>query len=124
MAEQKKRNLKPENAAEYGRISGEKRRAKKNMQEIAQMFLTMPAPITAVPEELLKLSKQIGVKITVGGAVLLAQIHKAIYSKDTKAAEFVRDTAGEKPKDNVNMNGNISYINLMKDLKETIGEEM
>ena len=124
MAGNKTRNFNPENAAEYGRMSGEARRKKKNLQEIAQMFLSMPASITAVPEELLTLSKQIGVKVTVGGAILLAQIHKAIYSKDTKAAEFVRDTAGEKPKDDVNMNGNISYINLIKELKETTGEEM
>lgn len=106
---------------EIGKKSGEARRAKKNMQELAQMFLDMPAAISQVPQEIIALSKKFDTKLTIGGAILISQIHKAIVNKDTKAAEFVRDTAGQKPTDNVNLNGRMSYIEL---LKQAEGDDM
>ena len=36
-------------------------------------------------------------EMTMDEAVVLQQYAKAIYDKDTKSAEFLRDTAGEKP---------------------------
>ncbi|NCC19216.1 MAG: hypothetical protein EOM29_09785 [Bacteroidia bacterium] len=90
------------------------------MREIAQMFLDMPCTISENIEELLKLSKHLGVKLDIQGAILLAQIHKAIVQKDTKAAEFVRDTAGQKPTDKVDMEGKLTYTNL---LDKAIGKE-
>ena len=36
-------------------------------------------------------------------AVVLAQYAKAIVNQDTKAAEFLRDTAGEKPSTDLNI---------------------
>ena len=51
-------------------------------------------------------------KITVEDAILYAQITKAIKDKDTVAAAFVRDTSGQKPKDEVEHN--VSIDNLLK----------
>lgn len=42
--------------------------------------------------------------MTMDEALVLQQYAKAITQQDTKAAEFIRDTAGEKPSTNVNMN--------------------
>ena len=110
-----------ENAQKAGRASGVARRQKKNMQDIALAFLSMPADITNIPDEIINLAKFMKLKITVQEAILLAQINKAIKNQDTKAAEFVRDTAGQKPTDKLNMGGQLSYINI---LKEATGEDM
>lgn len=115
------RNMDREMKVLGGKKSGEARRKKKNMQELATTFLNMPASISEMPEEILSLSKKFDMKLTIQGAILLAQIHKAIVNKDTKAAEFVRDTAGQKPVENVNMDGRFNYVDL---LKQAEGEDM
>ena len=43
-------------------------------------------------------------KMTMDEAVVLQQYAKAITQQDTKAAEFLRDSVGDKPSTNVNMN--------------------
>lgn len=39
--------------------------------------------------------------------VVLQQYSNAIYDRSTKAAEFLRDTAGEKPSTQVDLNGSV-----------------
>lgn len=43
-----------------------------------------------------------GINITVQDAMLIAQVQRALKG-DTRAAEFIRDTLGQKPTDAVNM---------------------
>ena len=43
-------------------------------------------------------------KMTMDEVVVLQQYAKAIIQQDTKAAEFIRDSVGEKPSSTVNMN--------------------
>ena len=108
MAKNEFLNMTPEQRRENGRkggiASGEAKRKKKAMRERLEILLDMP----------LKNGKEIDIadiqsfadlkkkNITVQEAVLIAQIQRAMAG-DTVAAAFVRDTVGEKPKDNMNV---------------------
>ena len=68
-----------------GIASGRARRKKKEMRE----------ELIAILEEKIA-DKQTGKKTKLQRAILLAQVKEALKGK-TKAAEFIRDTIGEKP---------------------------
>lgn len=86
-------NLNPvhskEEARKRGRAggikSGEAKREKKKLRELAQMIL----------EE--EFTTDEGVTLTRGEAALRAQAIKAIDNGDTRALAFLRDTAGQAP---------------------------
>lgn len=80
-----------------GKASGEARRKKKAMKEVLETLLELPLNDTTAPEELksfLDFGKN--KNVTIEQAILMAQIVKAITKGDTKAAAFIRDTAGQK----------------------------
>ena len=93
------------NGAAGGRASGESRRRKRAMREVLDDLLSMPLKKGALKEieSLADLAGPNGkinllngkVNVTVEQAVLLAQILQAING-NTKAATFLRDTAGQK----------------------------
>lgn len=103
-------NLKPyeftsdqsrEKAAENGRkggiASGVAKRKKKAMREVLEELLVLPLNDLDAPEKVksfLDFGKN--KNVTIEQAVLMAQIVKAITKGDTKAAAFIRDTAGQK----------------------------
>ena len=66
--------------------SGEARREKKKLRELAQLILE---------EEIT--DKATGQKMSQGEAALRVQARKAIVDGDTKALTFLRDTAGQAP---------------------------
>ena len=93
------------NGAAGGRASGEARRRRKAMREVLDELLELPLR-KGVIKELQSLADPAGpngkinllngkVNVTVEQAVLLAQILQAING-NTKAATFLRDTAGQK----------------------------
>lgn len=93
------------NGAAGGRASGESRRRKRSMREALDELLELPLR-KGVIKELQSLADLAGpngkinllngkVNVTVEQAVLLAQILQAING-NTKAATFLRDTAGQK----------------------------
>ena len=87
-----------EQAAAAGRVggvrSGEERRKRRSMREAAQAILQAKLPEGSEIAELLKL---MGVEDPRGAdAIMLAMADKA-RTGDARAAEFVRDTGGEKP---------------------------
>lgn len=93
------------NGAAGGRASGEARRRRKAMREVLDELLELPLR-KGVIKELQSLADLAGpngktnllngkVNVTVEQAVLLAQILQAING-NTKAATFLRDTAGQK----------------------------
>lgn len=66
-----------------------------------------------------------GKNITVQEAIMLAQIQKAMKG-DTRAAEFVRDSSGNKLKEAVELSGNVNnpFADLTtEELKKLIGDE-
>ena len=90
-------NFNKENAKEYGtkggQISGEVRRRKKNMREMARTLLELPL----TGKENIENLKKLGVDtedITNQMAVLVSMMKAALVDGDVKAATFLRDTAG------------------------------
>jgi len=92
-----------------GIASGKARREKKLMRETLDVLLSMPLKNgkNADVESVRNFAALKGKNISVQDAILIAQIQKAMKG-DTKAAEYVRDTMGQKPVDNVNMSGEIN----------------
>lgn len=81
-------------------------RRDRSMQDIAKWLgkLTLNKEILYSPDEISDMEKAKEINLTANEAILLAQYQKAI-SGDTKAAEFIRDTAGEKPKEQIEVQG-------------------
>lgn len=108
MAKNEFLNMTPEQRRENGRkggiASGEAKRKKKAMRERLEILLAMPlGKGEAIDIEDIQSFAALKKKnITVQEAVLVAQITRAMTG-DTAAAAFVRDTVGEKPKDNMNV---------------------
>lgn len=91
-----------------GIASGKARREKKKMRETLEIILSMPmknGKFTDV-ESIRNFAALKGKNISVQDAIMIAQIQKAMKG-DTKAAEYVRDTIGQKPVDSVDMNMNM-----------------
>ena len=97
------------NGKKGGIASGKKRREKKAMKDTLETLLKMPLEAgKAVDLEGIKSIAAIkGKNITVQEAIMLAQIKKAIKG-DTKAAEYIRDTSGNKLKEGVEISGSIN----------------
>lgn len=110
-------NLEPvrtkEEAAEKGRkggiASGKAKREKKAMRETLATLLSMPLkPGKSTDIETIRnVASLKGENISVQEAIMFAQIQKALKG-DTKAAEFVRDTSGNKLKDYVDISGSVN----------------
>lgn len=91
-------------AKKGGIASGKARREKKMMRETLEILLSMPLKNgrEADVESIKNFAALKGKNISVQEAIMIAQIQKAMKG-DTKAAEYVRDTVGEKPDNKVNM---------------------
>lgn len=97
-----------ERATKGGIASGIARRERKAMKDTLAELLSMPlkpGKSTSI-EAIRNLASVKGKNITVQEAIMLAQIQKAMKG-DTRAAEFVRDSSGNKPKDDVSMSVNL-----------------
>lgn len=92
-----------------GIASGKARREKKLMRETLDVLLSMPLKNgkNADVESIRNFAALKGKNINVQEAILIAQVQKAMKG-DTKAAEYVRDTIGQKPVENVNMSGEVN----------------
>lgn len=95
-------------AQKGGIASGKARREKKAMRETLEALLSMQMKSgkAANIEEIKSFSTLKGKNISVQEAMSIAMIQKAIKG-NVKAAEWVRDTAGQKPAENMNMNMNL-----------------
>lgn len=111
-----KENLKTPSSAEArsngkkgGIASGKARREKKAMKETLETLLQMPLKSGKAVDldEIKDIAALKGKNITVQEAIMLAQIQKAMKG-DTKAAEYVRDTSGNKLKEGVELSGGIN----------------
>lgn len=105
----------PEERAECGRrggiASGEAKRRKKVLKETLEVLLSMPLKSGAAAniEEILSFADVKGKNINVQEAMMIAQIQKALKG-DTNAATFVRDTAGQAPKNDFTITGTVPVI--------------
>ena len=116
-----------ERAIKAGKASGKARREKKAMKDTLADLLSMPLKDgkSADVETIKNLAALKGKNITVQEAIMLAQIQKAMKG-DTKAAEYVRDTSGNKLKEGVELSGGINnpFAGLSTDeLRKLIGDD-
>lgn len=81
-------------AKKGGTVSGKAKKRKKAMREAAQMILGLKPP-EAVQAQL----KKMGIRSEdlVNQTALLVAVLNQAYKGDVRAAEFIRDTAGESP---------------------------
>jgi len=92
-----------ENCRKGAIVMHERRKRKLAMQELAEKVLLLDLP----EEDMKKALAELGFdeEATVAAGILFAQSQKAIHG-DTDAARFVRDTAGQRPADNLKI-GNL-----------------
>ena len=104
-----------ENGRKGGIASGKAKREKRRAKEILDIFLSMPLKKrkTAEIEDIRAFEELKGKNITVNEAIQLKQVQKALNG-DLASATYIRDTVGEKPSDNVNVNAEVN--NPFKDL--------
>ena len=111
-----KDNLKVPSSAEArqygskgGKASGKARREKKAMKDTLETLLTMSIEVGTADsiDEIQSIALLNGKNISVQEAIMLAQIKKAIEG-DTKAAEYIRDTSGNKLKEGLELSGGIN----------------
>lgn len=88
-----------ESARQAGKASARKRREKREMREMARDILEMPLREGGV-DEVRSMAEVKGKNVTVMEAALLVQAQKALAG-DTRAFEMIRDTAGMKPVERV-----------------------
>jgi hypothetical protein len=112
-----KENLRPvksesearEKGKKGGIASGRVRREKKAMKDTLETLLSMSLKEGIVEDlsEIQSIAKLEGKNITVQEAIMLKQIQKAIKG-DTKAAEYIRDTSGNKLKEGLDISGSLA----------------
>lgn len=114
-------------ATNGGIASGKARREKKAMKDTLSALLSMPLKSgkAADIETIKNLAAVKGKNITVQEAIMLAQIQKAMKG-DTRAAEFVRDSSGNKLKEGIEISGEVNnpFADLStEDLKKLIVDD-
>lgn len=90
------------NGKKGGKRSGEVRRAKKAFKETLETLLSMKMENgdEISVEDIASFRGIKGQNISVQEAILIAQVQKAMKG-DTRAAEYLRDTIGQKPTDKI-----------------------
>lgn len=125
---QKSYNTRMENTAIKGNKSYRRRKYKTIIKELGERNISLKDIASGLGEkepgflDLLKTTNA-----TLDDAVILQQYAKAIVDQDTKAATFLRDTAGEAPKQQVeveSVGGGLSEMSLdeLLALKKAIEE--
>lgn len=128
-----KNNLKPinENVSHEGKVeagrkggiaSGESRRRKKEMREMIQDIFEIGIKKGKVVDEINSLEDAKGKNLTVGQALILAQVKKAMAG-DTKAMEFLRDTMGQKPTNKQEITATVTESPLTSILEQLKGDD-
>ena len=94
-----------------GIASGKSRREKKAMRETLAALLSMPMKDGkyADVDSIKNFASMKGKNIDVQTAISIAMIQRALKG-DKGAAEFVRDTSGQKPTDNMNITGAVPVV--------------
>ena len=116
-----------ENGSKGGKAAAKNKREKKAMKETLGTLLNMSlkeGTITDI-EKITNVASLKGLNISVQEAIMLAQIQKALKG-DTKAAEYIRDTSGNKLKDGLELSGGINnpFAGLStKELKKLVDDE-
>ncbi len=100
-----------ENGRKGGIASGIAKRKKAAMKETLEVLLTMPLNNRKCYEvdEIQNFAQLKGKNVTVEAAIMIKQIQRALAG-DLPSAEFIRDTSGQKPKNEVDVGGAIPVV--------------
>ena len=103
------------NSSKGGRNGAKTKRERKRANEILNIFLSMPLKKRkeAEIEDIKAFEELKGKNITVNEAIQLKQVQRALNG-DLASATYIRDTVGDKPSENVNVNAEVK--NPFKDL--------
>lgn len=103
------------NSSKGGKKSVEVMRKRKRTKAILEIFLSMPLEKRkeADIEEIKSFKGLKGKNITVNEAIQLRQVQRALNG-DLASAQYIRDSIGDKPTENVNVNAEVK--NPLKDL--------
>lgn len=99
------------NGRKGGIASGKARRDKKALKDTLGELLAMPIK-EGVSDEIEKIKSIAGIKgknITMQEAIMVAMLNKAAKG-DVRAAEYVRDTIGQKPDSRMNIDMNLPVL--------------
>ena len=104
-----------QNASKGGKASVKATRERTRANETLSIFLSMPSKTRkeAEIEEIKAFEELKGKNITVNEAIQLRQVQRALNG-DLASATYIRDTVGDKPSENVNVNAEVK--NPFKDL--------
>ncbi len=102
----------PEAYAEKMRLAKEKEKKTKSMKKRAQEILAMTIKLSDEEKQIFLKGLELEGEITVQDAILYGQVSEAVKTRNTAAAAFVRDTSGQKPKDEVECS--VSVDNILK----------
>ena len=110
------------NGRRGGIASGKSKREKKAMKDTLSDLLSMPLKSgkAADVESIQSLASVKGKNITVHDAIMIAMLQKAMAG-NVKAAEYIRDTIGEKPKNDMSVE--IKKSEKLEDIFRQIGGE-
>ena len=109
------KNFTPEERRENGKkggiASGESKRKKKAMKETLEILLSMPLNRRKEyeVEEIQSFAQLKGKNVNVETAILIKQLQRALAG-DLSAAEFIRDTSGQRPTNDVNVTGALPVV--------------
>lgn len=110
-----KRDFTPEELKENGRkggiASGEAKRRKAEMKKTLEILLGMPlnGKKCHEVEDIQSFAQLKGKNVTVEAAIMIKQVQRALAG-DLPSAEFVRDTSGQKPTNDLNVSGAIPVV--------------
>jgi hypothetical protein len=99
------------NGKKGGVASGEAKRKKKAMQETLALLLSMPLNNKKCydVDEIQSFAQLKGKNVSVETAILIRQVQRALAG-DLPAAEFCRDTSGQKPTNELNVSGALPVV--------------
>lgn len=91
------------NGQKGGINSGKARRQKRTMKDTMSILMSMAVKEGDIPdiEEIKSVAELNKLNMDIETAICIKQAMKAVKNGDTKAAEFCRDTSGNKPVDKV-----------------------
>ncbi len=93
-----------ENGRKGGKQKGENYRKRREMREVIEILLSMPLDDKDIKEleDIASFKSLANKNLTVNDAIIVKQVQKALKG-DLNALTFLRDTSGQKPKDDVNL---------------------
>lgn len=99
-------------AQKGGKASVKARKDKREQKQIIMDVLAMPLEDGSV-EQITSLAAAEGANLSINQAIVIQQVKRALKG-DTRAAEYLRDTSGQKPSDKVQIDAGVSIDDTIK----------